>query len=212
MRLLAVSWPCISRPKLDQRHNSTASTLCCACSRSENRLPFSENLKLKVVRFRKIAIGSEQCYVLDTLIKLMKGYLVIYFNLKIVGGSPHFYINNVDAMLTLHISKFKRGCNGEQCGCNVDVMWNIVEEYGCFVEQCGWYMEHCGGMWMFCGCYEEHCGGMWMFMEKCGCSVDPPHLHISQFYQVLSPPWSVIWKCVIMGVMWIHQISTLTIR
>ena len=66
MRLLAVSWSCISRPKLGQRHNSAASSLCCVCSRffreneTESRLPFSENLKLKVGRFRKIAIGSEQ--------------------------------------------------------------------------------------------------------------------------------------------------------
>ena len=66
---------------------------------------------------------------------------------------------------------------------------------------CGCYVEHCGGMWMFCG------GGMWIFVEecgcfvdvmwniveecgcfvaKCGCNVDPPHLHISQFDQVLS--------------------------
>ena len=66
MRLLAVSWSCISRPKLDQWHNATASSLCCVCSRffraneTESRLPFSENLKLKVGRFREIDIGSEQ--------------------------------------------------------------------------------------------------------------------------------------------------------
>ena len=90
----------------------------------------------------------------------------------------------------------------EQCGCNVDVMWNIVEECGCFVEKCGYYVEECG-------CYMEHCG---CFVEKCGCNVDPPHLHISQFDQVLSPLWSVILKYAIVGVMWIHQISTLTIK
>ena len=66
MRLLAVSWSCFSGPKLDQWHISTASSLCCVCSRffreneTESRLPFSENLKLKVGRFRKIAIGPEQ--------------------------------------------------------------------------------------------------------------------------------------------------------
>ena len=65
MRLLAVSWSCISRPKLDQWHNSTASSLCCLLkvfrkNETESRLPFSENLKLKVGHFRKIAIGSEQ--------------------------------------------------------------------------------------------------------------------------------------------------------
>ena len=88
------------------------------------------------------------------------------------------------------------------------------------------YVEHCGGMWMFCeemwmlcgecGCFVDV---MWniveecvCFVEKCGCNVDPPHLHISQFDQVLSPPWSVILKYAIAGVMWIHQISTLTIK
>ena len=47
-------------------------------------------------------------------------------------------------------------------------------------------------MWMFCGCYEEHCGGMWMFYGEMWMNVDPPYIHISQFDQVLSPPWSVI--------------------
>ena len=65
---------------------------------------------------------------------------------------------------------------------------------------------------MFCGCHEEHGGGMWIFVEKCGYNVHPPHLHISQFDQVLSPPWSVILKYAIVCVMWIHQISTLTIK
>ena len=66
MHLLAVSWSCISRPNLDQRDYSTASSLFCVCSRffreneTESRLPFSENLKLKIGRFRKIAIGPEQ--------------------------------------------------------------------------------------------------------------------------------------------------------
>ena len=78
------------------------------------------------------------------------------------------------------------GCTVEQCGCDVDVMWNIVEEYGCIVEQCGCYVEHCGGMWMFCGAI--------------GCNEDPPHLQISQFDQVLSSPWSVILKYVIVDV------------
>ena len=54
-------------------------------------------------------------------------------------------------------------CNVGECGCNVDVIWNIVEQCGCFVEQCG-------------------------------CNVDLPHLHISQFHQVFSPPRSVILK------------------
>ena len=42
-----------------------------------------------------------------------------------------------------------------------------------------------------CGCFVNECG---CFVEKCACNVDPPHLHISQFDQVLSPPWSVILK------------------
>ena len=74
---------------------------------------------------------------------------------------------------------------------------------------CGETWMLCGGMWMFCGCYVEHCG---CFVEKCGCNVDPPHLHISQFDQVLSRSWSVILKYAIVGVMWIYQISTLTIK
>ena len=97
----------------------------------------------------------------------------------------------------------------EQCGCNVDVMWNIVEECGCFVEKCGCYVEECG-------CFVDV---MWnmvkeggYFVEKCGCYVDPRHLHISQFDQVLSPPWSVILKYAIVGVLWSHQISTLSIK
>ena len=67
-------------------------------------------------------------------------------------------------------------------------------------------------MWMFCGCYMEQCGGIWCFVEKCGCNVDPSQLHISQFDQVLSPPWSVILKYAIVGVMWINQIFTLKIK
>ena len=101
---------------------------------------------------------------------------------------------------------------------------------GCYVEHCGGMWMFCGGMWMFCGCYVEHCGGMWMFcggmwmfcgcfvdvmwniVEECGCNVDPPHLHISQFDQVLSPPWSVIFKYAIVDVMWTFHTSTLTIK
>ena len=91
---------------------------------------------------------------------------------------------------------------------------------------CGCYVEHCGGMWMFCGAMWmlwEQCGcfvhAIWniveqcgCFVEKCGCNVDPQHLHITQFDQVLSPPWSVILKYAIVDVMWIHQIFTLTIK
>ena len=107
----------------------------------------------------------------------------------------------------------------EECGCFVDVMWKIVEECGCYVEHCGRMSIFYGGMWMFvdvmwnivdeCGCFVEECG---CFMEKFGCHVDPPHLHISQFDQVLSPPWSVILKYAIVDVMWIHQIFSLTIK
>ena len=97
----------------------------------------------------------------------------------------------------------------EQCGCNVDGMLNIVEESGCFVEKCGCYVEECGCFVDVIWNIVEKCG---CFVEKYGCNVDPPHLHISQFDQVLSPPWSVILKYAIVGVMWIHQISTLTIK
>ena len=78
---------------------------------------------------------------------------------------------------------------------NVDFLWNIVEECGCFVDVMWNIVEECG-----------------CFVEKCGCNVDPPHLHISQFDQVLSPPWSVILKYAIVDVMWIHQIFTLAIN
>ena len=37
-------------------------------------------------------------------------------------------------------------------------------------------------------------------------------LHISQFDQVLFPPWSVILKYAIVVVMWRNQISILTIK
>ena len=78
---------------------------------------------------------------------------------------------------------------------NVDVMWNTVEECGCFVDVMWNIFEECG-----------------CFVENCGCNVDPPHLLISQFDQVLSRPWSVILKYSIVDVMWIHQIFTLTIK
>ena len=71
-------------------------------------------------------------------------------------------------------------------------MWNIVEECGCFVDV----------MWNFV----EECGCL---VEKCGCNVDPPHLHISQLDQVLSPPWSFILVYTIVDVMWTIHISTL---
>ena len=71
----------------------------------------------------------------------------------------------------------KCGCIVEQGGCNVNVMWNIVVECGYLVD-------------VMCNTVEE-CG---CFVEQCGCNLDPPHLHISQFDQVLSPPWSVILK------------------
>ena len=97
----------------------------------------------------------------------------------------------------------------EQCGYNVDIMWNIVEECGCFVKKCGYYVEECGCFVDVIWNLVEDCG---CFVEKCGCNVDPPHLHISQFDQVLSPLWSVILKYAIVGVMWIHQIFTLAIK
>ena len=94
----------------------------------------------------------------------------------------------------------------EECGCFVDVMWNIVKECGCFVdvmwnivEECGYFVDVMWNIVKECGC----------FAEKCECDVDPPYLHILQFDQVLSSPWSVVLKYVIVDVMWIHQISTL---
>ena len=94
----------------------------------------------------------------------------------------------------------------EECRCFVDVMRNIVEEFGCFVDVRGNIGEECGCfvdvMWNIM----EECG---CFVEKCGCNVDPPHLYISCFDQVLSPPWSVILKYAIVDVMWIPQIFTL---
>ena len=92
---------------------------------------------------------------------------------------------------------------------NVDVMWNIVEECGYFMEECGCFVDVMWNIVDECGCFVEECG---CFVEKCGCNVDPPHLHISQFDQVLSPPWSVILKYAIVDVMWIHQIFNLTIK
>ena len=50
----------------------------------------------------------------------------------------------------------------EQCGCNIDVMWNIVEECGCFVEKCGCYVEECG-------CFVDV---IWNIVEDCGCFVE----------------------------------------
>ena len=97
MRLLAVSWSCISRPKVDQRHNSTASTLCCVCSRffreneTESRLPFSENLTLKVGRCRKIAIGSEQwtCMLSIRLLDKVNEVVFSYISTLKLWGKIH---------------------------------------------------------------------------------------------------------------------------
>ena len=114
----------------------------------------------------------------------------------------------------------------EECGCFVDVMWNIVEECECFVEECGCFVDVMWNIVEECGCFVdvmwnivEECGCfmdvMWniveeygCFVEKCGCNVDPPYLHISQFDQVLSPPWSVTLKYAIVDVMWTLHIST----
>ena len=94
----------------------------------------------------------------------------------------------------------------EQCGCDVDVMWNIVEECGCFFEQCGCYVEHCGRMWMLCGTLWRNVDVLWRNVYVMWT------LHISQFDQVLSPPWSVIFKYAIVDVIWTFHISTLTIK
>ena len=91
--------------------------------------------------------------------------------------STYFHINNVDVMCGPSIFQNRKcGCNVEHYGCNVDVMWNIMEECGCFidvmwniVEECGCFVEVIWNIVDECGC----------FVEKCGCNVDPPHLHIS---------------------------------
>ena len=88
----------------------------------------------------------------------------------------------------------------------LDVIWNIVKEYGCFVEQCGCYVEQCGCFVDVIWNIVEKCG---CFVEKCGCNVDPPHLHISQFGQVPPRPWSVILKYSIVDIIWTFHISTL---
>ena len=112
---------------------------------------------------------------------------------------PHFKIKHVDGMWS-NVDVMWMLCgtlwrNVDVLWRNMDVMWNIVEECGYFVDVIWNIVEECG-----------------CFVEKCGCNMDPPHLHISQFDQVLSPPWSVILKYAIVVVMWIHQISTLTIK
>ena len=90
------------------------------------------------------------------------------------------------------------GCNMEDCGCNVEECRCNVEECECFLEECGCFVDVMGSIVEECGCFVdvmwnivEECG---YFVEKCGCNLDPPHLHISQFDQVLSPPKSVIFK------------------
>ena len=74
----------------------------------------------------------------------------------------------------------------------------------------------CGEMWLLCGTLWRNVDVLWMLCETLWRNVDvlwrnvdPPHLHISQFDQFFSPPWSVILKYAIVDVMWIHQISTL---
>ena len=128
--------------------------------------------------------------------KVNKDGIYLYFNLKIVGK---ININNVDVMWRI-----------------VDVLWKIVEECGCFVEECGCFVEVMWNNVEECGCsvdvmwkIVEECG---CFMEQCGCNVNPPHLHISRFDQVLSPPWSVILKYAILDVMWTFHIFTLTVK
>ena len=151
-----------------------------------------------------------------------------------MGKNPHFHINNVDVMWSKVnviwniVEECRRfvdvmwniveecGCFVEKYGCFVDVMWNIVEECGCFVDVMWNIVEECGCLMEKYGCFMDI---MWniveeygCFMEKCGYNMDPPHLHISQFDQVLSPPWSVILKYAIADVMWTFHISTMTIK
>ena len=71
---------------------------------------------------------------------------------------------------------------------NVAAIWGNVDVMWKLVEECG------------------------CFMEQYGCNVDPPHIHISQFDEFLTPSWSVILIYAIVDVMWIFHISTLTIE
>ena len=101
------------------------------------------------------------------------------------------------------------------CGCNVDVMWNIVEE-------CESYVEDNGGMWMFFGAMWMSCGPstspnftIWpgllpslvshLKICDCGCNVEFPHRHVDSW--VDSRPFcslyssmhllSVSWSCIL---------------
>ena len=78
---------------------------------------------------------------------------------------------------------------------NVDVMWRNVDV-----------------LWMLYGTLRRIVDVLWRNVDVMWT------LHISIFHNLtkssplLSSPWSVILKYAIVGVMWIHQISTLTIK
>ena len=78
----------------------------------------------------------------------------------------------------------------------VDVMWNIVEEWRSLWSNVGVLWSNMDVMWMLCGTLRRNVDVLWRELDV------PPHLQISQFDQVLSPPWSVILRYVIVGVMW----------
>ena len=90
----------------------------------------------------------------------------------------------------------------EECGCFVDVMWNIVEESGCFVGKCGCNVDPphftiwLGPLPSLVSHLEMcDCGTLWRNVDVLWRNMDVMWtLHISQFDQVLSPPWSVILK------------------
>ena len=91
---------------------------------------------------------------------------------------PHLHVSQSDQVLSPPWSVILKDAI-------VDVIWNIVEECGCFVDVTWNIVEECGSfvdvMWNIVE--ESGC-----FVEKCGCNIDPPHLHFSQFDQVLSLP------------------------
>ena len=69
-----------------------------------------------------------------------------------MGENPHFHINNIDAMWTLHISKLK---NMDVMWINVDVMWIL-----------------CGTLWRNVNVFWRNVDVMWNIVEECGCFVD----------------------------------------
>ena len=97
---------------------------------------------------------------------------------------------------------------------NVDVMWSNVDVlwmlYGTLWRNVVVLWSNVDVLWMLCGTlWRNEVDVLWRNVDVMW------NLHISTFHNLTKsspPPWSVILKYAIVDVMWIHRISTLTIK